>query len=267
MIKKSVNCLLIALLFFTSSYSFGQKKKLDVNFSADVMSRYVWRGTQFGGNSPSLQPSMSVTYEGFEFGAWGAYSLSGANSGQELDLYVSYTLPNELFSLTLTDYYFPNETEDYKYFEYNNNRTGHVMEGMLSFNGTEKIPFGLTFALNFWGADAAKLGDDPSKADFNTKTGLQYSSYLELTYSHNLDNNITLDAFIGASLNNAKKANTSTGFIGESGYYGSKAGVVNLGCKLSKEVAINEKLTLPVSASLITNPVDEKIYFVLGLSF
>jgi hypothetical protein len=266
MIKRSINCLLMALLLCTSSYSFGQNDKLDVDLSADVMSRYVWRGTQFGGNSPSLQPSMSVTYRGLEFGAWGAYSLGGTNSGQELDLYLKYTLPNERFSLTITDYYFPTENEDYKYFEYNNDRTGHVMEGMISFNGTEKIPFGLTLAVNFWGADAIRLGDNPAKADFNKKTGLQYSSYLELSYTRTLSNNIDFNAFIGANLTEAK-ASANTGFVGENGYYGSKSGIVNLGCTLTKNVAISDKISFPVSASLITNPADEKIYLVFGFSF
>jgi len=267
MIKRSINCLLMAILLCTSSQAFGQNDKLDVDFSADVMSRYVWRGTQFGGNSPSLQPSMSVTYKGLEFGAWAAYSLTGSNTAQELDLYVTYTLPNELFSFTLTDYYFPTETDDYNYFEYNNDRTGHVVEGMISFNGTEKIPFGLTFAVNFWGADAIRLGDNSTKDDFNKKTGLQYSSYLELSYTRTLNNNVGFNAFIGANLTEAKASDVNAGYVGENGYYGTKSGIVNLGCTLTKDVVISDKISFPVSASLITNPADEKIYLVFGLSF
>jgi hypothetical protein len=267
MMKRSVFYLLVALTFGTYNYSLGQDNNVKIDFSADVMSRYVWRGTQFGGNTPSLQPAMTMTWKGIEVGAWAAYSLSGSNTGQELDLYLKYTLPNEKFSFTLTDYYFPTEGNDYNYYEFNNDKTGHVIEGMISFNGTEKIPFGLTFAVNFWGADATKLGDNPSHVDFNQKTGLQYSSYLELTYSHTMKNNVSLNAFVGANLTTAKKVNSQTGFQGETGYYGSNSGIVNLGFTLSKEVTINEQISLPVSASLITNPVDEKVYLVFGFSF
>ncbi|MDM8159718.1 hypothetical protein QUH73_07830 [Labilibaculum sp. K2S] len=265
--KRSGVYLLLAFMLSFSIYSFGQKEKAVLDFGADVMSRYVWRGTQFGGTSPSLQPSASLSYKGLELGAWGAYSLGGNNAGQEFDLYLAYTFAKDLFSLTLTDYYFPTEGEDYEYFEFNNDRTGHVLEGSFRCNGNDNIPFALMVAVNFWGADAVQLGDNPNTADFNQKTGLQYSTYTELSYSHKMANNVTLDAFLGVNLTKPAKAKTSTGFNGESGYYGSKAGVVNLGVKLSKEVALNEKFSLPVSASVITNPADEKIYFVFGFSF
>lgn len=265
--KRSGVYLLLAFMLSISSYSFGQKEKAVLDFGADVMSRYVWRGTQFGGTSPSLQPSASLSCKGWELGAWGAYSLGGNNAGQEFDLYLSYTFAKDQFSLALTDYFFPNEGEDYRYFEFNNDHTGHVLEGTFSFNGSSKIPFGLMVAVNFWGADAVTLGDHPNAADFNQKTGLQYSTYTELSYSHKMANDVTLDAFLGMNLTKPAEAKTSTGFNGESGYYGSKAGVVNLGVTLSKEVAVNEKLSFPLSASVITNPADEKIYFVFGFSF
>ncbi|WP_421921180.1 hypothetical protein [Marinifilum sp.] len=259
--------LCVTFMVCFSNLSFGQEEKPILDFGADVMSRYVWRGTQFGGTSPSLQPSVSLTYKGWELGAWGAYSLGGNNEGQEFDIYLAYTFADDQFSLSLTDYYFPTEGADYNYFEFDNDMTGHVLEGTLSFNGNDKIPFGLMVAVNFWGADAIRLGDNASQADFNQKTRLQYSTYAELSYSTTMENDVTLDAFLGINLTDPAEGNQSSGFVGESGYYGSKAGVVNLGMTLSKEVAINDNFSLPVSASLITNPVDEKIYFVFGFSF
>lgn len=267
MMKQSGVYLLLALMLGFSSYSFGQKEKPELDFGADVMSRYVWRGTQFGGTSPSLQPSVSVSYKGWELGAWGAYSLGGNNDAQEFDLYLSYSFAKDQFSLTLTDYYFPTEGEDYSYFEFDNNLTGHVLEGTFSFNGNDKIPFGLLVAVNYWGNDAITVEDNPAASDFNQKTGLQYSTYAELFYNHTMANDVSLAAFLGVNLTDPKNDNIANGFDGESGYYGSSAGIVNLGMTLSKDVAINEKLSLPVSASIITNPADEKIYFVFGFSF
>ncbi len=65
--------------------------KIKLNFGADLYSRYIWRGSQFGGNSPSIQPGISAAYKNLEIGAWGAYSIGGNNRSQELDLYAKYS--------------------------------------------------------------------------------------------------------------------------------------------------------------------------------
>jgi hypothetical protein len=53
---------------------------------------------------------------------------------------------------------------------------------------------------------------------------------------------------------------------GETGYYGSGPGVINLGITASREIRITETFSLPVSASLITNPQAENIFLVFGIS-
>ena len=91
-----------SLLFFVSVFNtIGQE------ISADVVSRYVWRGTQFG-DSAHIQPGLSYSLGDFEIGGWGSFALSGNDSGSELDLYVSYDLG--FASLTLTNYTFPGDT-------------------------------------------------------------------------------------------------------------------------------------------------------------
>ncbi len=239
--------------------------KVNFNASADFMSRYIWRGAQFGGNAPSIQPALSMNCGNLEIGAWGAFSTAGANTGQEVDLYISYTFANDLLTATVTDYFFPTEGGNYNYFEYNKDKTGHVFEGALSFNGTDKVPLSLLLAVNFYGADASRINDDPNSPEFNQKDGIQYSTYAELGYSTAV-NDVNLDMFMGFNVLAPKKADTETGYEGESGFYGKYMGVVNLGLTASKEIAITDKFSLPVQASLITNPMDEKIYFVFGFS-
>lgn len=262
---KKISMLVIGLVFLVQGFVQAQDQNLKLDIGADMMSRYVWRGTQFGGTSPSLQPYLSFSNDNLEFGFWGAYSLGGVNPHQEFDLYVSYTFANGMFTATLTDYFFPNEEGNSEYFNYDHHTTGHVFEGMLSFNGTEEFPISMLFAMNFHGADAAKLGMDPNSSDFNEQIGIQKSMYVEFGYS-TVVNDLSLDLFAGATLSAPEKANATTGFIGESGFYGHKAGLVNLGLTASKEVKITEHFSLPVSASLITNPEAESIYFVFGIS-
>jgi len=241
-----------------------QKVNLDV--SCDLMSRYVWRGTQFGGNSPSIQPGIELNYKNFTLGTWGAYSTGGVHASQELDIYLSANFVDNMFTAVVTDYYFPSDTANYNYLGYDN-KTGHVLEAGLLFNGTEKIPFTFSAYLNFYGNDAPKLGSSPSDSStFNKNDGIQYSNYFELGYNKTISN-IDLSAFLGFTLNNQKAADAKTGFIGESGYYGNGPGLVNIGVTLSKGVKITDSFTLPLSASFVINPDAKRAYLVFGFSF
>ena len=96
---KSLFTLLFAVSISTLS-TFGQE------IGADLVSRYVWRGTQFG-DSAHIQPGISYTTGDLEIGAWGSFALSGNDGGSELDLYISYDLG--FASLTLTNYTFPGD--------------------------------------------------------------------------------------------------------------------------------------------------------------
>lgn len=242
-----------------------KKGKTFINLGADIMSRYVWRGLEYGGNTPSIQPSLTLSNGGFEVGAWGAFSTGGQNLSQEVDLYVSQSFLNEMFTVTVTDYYFPTEWGNYNYFQYRKNETGHVFEGNLTYNGTKKFPITIMVATNFYGADAARIDNNPQSPDFNKKTGIQHSTYVEFGYSFKVKE-ISLNSFMGFNCTTPGKANPSTGFVGEQGYYGNSFGVVNLGITAHKNIPITQKYSLPLSTSLITNPQAGKIYFVFGIS-
>jgi hypothetical protein len=259
------------VLFLTMQTLIGQEQNTQTNlvtfdFNADLVSRYVWRGTQFGDASPNIQPGVALNCKGLSVGAWGAYSLGGVNTAQEFDLFLSYTFLNDMFTATLTDYYLPDDTATYNYFEWNKDLTGHLLEGTLAFNGTDKLPIHFLAAFNFYGADAVKINNNSGTIDFNTSDGIQFSNYFELGYSMQVQQ-VACDFFVGGTLNNPSAANSSTGYLGESGFYGDGAGIVNLGFTASKELEITDKYALPISASVITNPQAKKIFFVFGISF
>jgi len=247
-------------LFFTILHAYicltnAQKDSSSVSFNvgADIVSRYIWRGSDIG-RSPSIQPSIELKAGAFAIGYWGAFATSQLNTNsfsatQESDLYLSYTL-KEMFTITLTDYFFPCDTlANNHYYEFNEDKTGHLLEATLSFNGTKRIPFTLMVATNVWGADKRKANGDKF-----------YSTYAELGYSRKIKA-VALNAFIGANLiaPNLDK--------GETGYYGNYMGVVNLGVTGTKEIKVTENFTVPCSVSLITNPQTENIFMVLGISF
>jgi hypothetical protein len=198
---------------------------------ADFMSRYVWRGLDYGG-APSIQPCLEFSTGGFAIGAWGAYTTAFAAANdkgvQEMDLYATYTFA-DIFTVGVTDYFFPQESDyNYNYFDYGSDSSAHVLEGMVSFNGLEGLPLSLLVGVNL-------VNDDDN------------SVYFELGYSLSV-----LDLFIGAG----------------NGVYTSEGGfvVVNVGISSSKEIPITENFSLPVSASLITNPDAKQIHLVFGIS-
>ncbi|MYA24659.1 MAG: hypothetical protein F4Z30_18610 [Gemmatimonadetes bacterium] len=117
-----------------------------VGFGADVVNRYVWRGTDFG-NAVSVQPGMSITHGNIEVGAWSSWAISdgGAN---ENDLYVSFS--SGPIGITLTDYYFPGLTENDDFFNYSDEDGAHILEISASL-APDGVPLSALVAYNVSG--------------------------------------------------------------------------------------------------------------------
>ena len=88
----------VALLSTNISYS--------QDFGADLVSSYVWRGTQFGSGS-HIQPYMDLGSGNLTGGVWGSFPTSAKGGGNELDLWVGYDFGP--LALTITNYTFPGE--------------------------------------------------------------------------------------------------------------------------------------------------------------
>ena len=88
---------MVAILSTNISYS--------QDFGADLVSSYVWRGTQFGSGA-HIQPYMDLGSGNFT-GVFGEAPTTANGGGNELDLWVSYDFGP--LALTLTNYTFPGE--------------------------------------------------------------------------------------------------------------------------------------------------------------
>ncbi len=75
----------------------------EVGLGADVVSRYIFRGQDFG-NAATIQPSLSYSHGSLEIGAWSSWAITGG-AANENDLYATYS--NGPIAVTVTDYYFP----------------------------------------------------------------------------------------------------------------------------------------------------------------
>ena len=92
--------LLTIVALMSSNISYSQ------DFGADIVSSYVWRGTQFGSGA-HIQPYMELGSGNLTGGVWGSFPTSANGGGNELDLWVSYDFGP--LALTVTNYTFPGE--------------------------------------------------------------------------------------------------------------------------------------------------------------
>ena len=134
----------------------------EVGLGADLVSRYIWRGSDFG-NSAAVQPDLSYSRAmgsgSLAIGAWASWSLTGADadtvgaSANENDLYLTYA--NGPVSVTLTDYYFPGSVGANDFFDYGDKGGSHTLEILGSVDLTK---VSVTGGINLLGDYSA--GDD-----------------------------------------------------------------------------------------------------------
>jgi hypothetical protein len=200
------------------------------DFGADVVSSYVWRGTQFGAG-PAVQPwfTLPTISESLELGVWGSFPLTeGLNTAAtgyptyELDLYASYDFGP--FALTITNYTFPDVTGAY------GSDTG-LFDGDLEVTASGSIgAIGLTAA---------------------------YFTDLEALYIEAGTTVAGMDLAIGYGSDAA-----------DAFYVGAEdSGLVNVSLGGSKDIKITEDYSLPLFGSFIYNPTAETAFMVVGVSF
>jgi hypothetical protein len=229
--------------------SVGAQDKIAVNTGVDLYSRYVWRGLDIAG-TPSIQPTLAITYGGFELGTWGAYTLSNeASESDEIDFWLGYTIEAEsgvAVAAVVTDYYFPNAGVDF--FNFNNydafiedtipDPGAHTLELGLAFTGPTSFPVTLSGYMNVH-----------NDAGNNT--------YFQIDYPLTIDNT-ELSLFCGAA----------GGATDNPDYYGTdEFALINVGVAASREIVVSETLSLPLTVSFIVNPQAEISHLVVGISF
>ena len=225
-LKAFIVVLLLAGLSTASAQSF--------QLGADFISRYVWRGVDFG-ESFSVQPALEFSAGAFSIGSWASYSIAAdGSSANEHDLYFSFELGP--VTLGMTDYYFPGPGS-VNFFDFSNGGNGaHFFEINASTGGTEKFPVSLS-------------------ANVFVHNEPDHSVYLEASYPfmvEDVDLNLTL------------------GLVPqESDFYGTgQFGVTVLGLAVSKKIPITDRFALPVSVSYVLNPTPgvERSFLVFGVS-
>ncbi len=230
--------------------TFGQlfsESGTTLNIGADLMSRYIFRGFDYG-NSPSIQPTVSIKSGGLEVGYWGAIATNSFY--QEIDLYAKYSIGN--FAIIFTDYYIPSMTgtpasPDTRFFTFDDKTTSHTFEAALQYTISEDIPLKLYAATFFYGNDK-RWGFDAEK---DSKEDTYFSTYIEASYSMKIGEN-NFDIFLGMTPS--------------AGAFGNDLGVVNLGYTAYKTIKFSSEFEMPVKGSVIYNPQASAIHYIFGFS-
>jgi len=223
--KKIVYTLIMVLVVSTV------KAQTEFSVGADVVSSYVWRGSQLSG--ASIQPSLGLSIGDFSLSAWGSSDINGAF--KEVDLSAEYSISG--FSILFTDYW----ASSGKYYMYDSHRTEHAFEVSLGYTLPESFPLSISWNTMFAGVDTYKSNGDRA-----------CSTYVELGYPITV-NDVSLEL--------------ATGLTPWEGAYASDFSVINVSLKASKEIKITDSFSLPLFGQLITNPRAEETFFVFGVSF
>ena len=243
----------LALVFFMmGSLCFGAAPAAaQINIGADLMSRYVWRGFDFG-ESFSVQPDLSYSTGGLTVGTWASYSIAADGAAaNEHDLYASYSFG--YVSVGLTDFYFPSPVgadgdvaEGAEFFNYDGDGEGaHYLEPSLSFSGPEAFPISLF--------GSAVVHNAPN-----------YPVYLEASFPftvEGVDMSLSTGGVIVSPDDDDTPVEETDAFYGlpESAY--TKAAI-----SAAKSIQVTDSFDLPISTSFILNPYTERTFLVFGVS-
>jgi len=209
---------------------------LNAEFKVDFMSMHTWRGFATS-KSPTIEPSFVISRNNSTTGIWLAHSLDGNYS--ELDLYFTYNLKS--FSFTVYDYYCPpSYRESSEITNFDKYSTNHTIEIDVAFKGTQNFPVSFLVATMVY-------GDDKNQ---ETKEN-RYSTYFQLAYSTNIDNN---------------NINLALGFNAFDSYYGDKFGVVNASIGINRPLKVFKTKEIPLQAALITNPLANSLFLKFGFT-
>jgi hypothetical protein len=229
-------CLFIILILLSNKTN-GQ----DLSVGTDIVNRYVWRGSDLGKNSPSIQPTVKLTTAGLTAGFWGAYSFANAEALNEIDIYASYSVniaESGSISLGFTDYTNPNNGTKMGNFNNYDNEKGagaHSVELNAGYTGPESFPISISFNAFL----------------YNVKNN---PIYFQLGYSTTVKE-VGFSAFVG-------------GTPGEdAGYYGvTNFSIMNVGFTANKSIKVTDSFAIPIFGSVILNPASENLFYVVGIS-
>lgn len=207
--------------------------KPEANVNADFVSQYIWRGMELG--RASALPALEIGWKGLNLTVEGAIGLTSDQATREIDITLGYTVGG--LSFGFTDYWDGTGEETYLYSKYH--RTNHEIEGFVGYD------FGL-FSASWQTIFAGEDG-------LNTKGKRAYSSYVELKCPFQFAT-CDWEAEVGI-------VPFATSHYGTTGF-----GLTNVTLKVTKELPITDRFSLPLFMQITGNPYDRRTYAAFGIT-
>ena len=192
----------IAALTIVNTTNARDFDKFSVSGGAELVANYNFRGINIGGFS--LQPWVELSSNGVAVGAWGSigsmpYSTEAFKTGNyELDVYLSYTTPLDIFTIKVTHLYYFNGSP---YFDYSNDcssSTQTELEGKFRWEGLS-----VGVATQVGGGDCYSLYNnyygDSLSLHFGDPGYKMWSTYLYVIYDWEIDDCLSWRGEIGLS--------------------------------------------------------------------
>lgn len=213
----------------------AQVPKYTCNINAELTSKYVWRGQEYG-TSPTLFSSLQFQYQHINAALIGGYALNGSH--QEVDICIGYQYKN--IYIGLSDYYYPSAVGKTDNYWDVSKLTGHYGELYAMYQPT-RLPLQLLLSTYVYGADK------------NNKQQNAYSTYAEANYTFTIGNTQQLTLGCGTALNKGLYTK-----------YTDAPRVVNTFVCYQNKLSIKQK-QIPVTCAFIYNPYINKSFITSSI--
>ena len=243
-----------AIIFLPTSVSAQDEFKATV--SADLVSRYMWRGVDQAG--VSFQPALNLSWQGLSLNVAGSTPLEKGGGVQDIDITLGYSLFG--VNIGVIDYWTANVDPRNRYFYYSGEmECPHQLEANIGYT----CKYGSLQAYTMFYGNDYKI--DGSRA---------YSTYIELSVPFRLGG---LDWDVRAGVTPMESAGTTytEQVVTETGrtktvtrgdwFYGESFTCNMASVRATKNLEFKH-FKVPVYVELHTNPYLQRANLVLGVS-
>lgn len=221
-----------------------------LDFYLSIANNHLWRGIEVSDGlvmctSLSAHDRNSIV----NFGLWNGTNTTGTY--KEFNFFLEFSMRR--FKLAFWDTYNFSPGADYnnkEFFNYNARTTGRFLDCILSYNFGPGFPLSLTWSTIIFGRDRYDLYSAGSKN--------RYTTYVEGAYRCLDRQGWTVDTSVGGTFTMSHKAGDRSTF------YSEKPGIIDVRAKVTYSVKITDSYHLPVSATALFNPVENRAYFQIA---
>ena len=244
--KKYLLYILLTISSLTYAYDWN---RCSLSSGIDVVTNYNWRGFNVGG--VSAQPWVEFSTHGLSIEAWSSLG-SGVHDDfnqfiPELDLSLSYTTPDEHFTLSINHYYY----FDGPFFAFDrslNNLGSSQTELEINIFGHDHCPLELGAAMMFAGDFYSANGQLITQSKNDAK--ILFSTYVYIRYTFESDNIEVIPEF-GFSPN----PSVYTYYDYETNTHSSFA-INNISCKINYTFWENDIVSMYTTGDIVFNLFD-----------